>query len=234
MRQWTWKLDVKLSNNTSYDSLVISDTIENVQPVKASDIRVYDNAGNDVTTKGTITTEAAGSSATAFKWTAKQEFLTGSTHPWPSAKSLEQPRMTVKITSTAKGTDGARLLRYMDPATNQVILPNTASITVGGTCGTTGERKTVTEQSTARHVRFAVENSVSQPEKKVSDLNETSVDRNNLGLVDRNQKYTISFQHRRRYSVPWLVIKDQMHLGFTSNGTAVIKNAAGKDITNLF
>jgi hypothetical protein len=232
---WTWKLDVKLSNNTSYDSLVITDTIENVQPVKASDIRVYDNAGNDVTAKGTITTEAAGSSATTFKWTAKQEFLTDLNASFGTqAKPLEQPRMTVKITSTAKGTDGARLLQYMDLATNQVILPNTASITVGGTCGTTGERKTVTEQSNRSHVRFAVENSVSQPEKKVSDLNEISVDRNNLGLVDRNQKYTISFNTGDGTVFSKLVIKDQMPQGFTSNGTAVIKNAAGKDITNLF
>ena len=232
---WTWKLDVKLSNNTSYDSLVISDTIENVQPVKASDIRVYDNAGNDVTAKGAITTEAAGGSATAFKWTAKAEFLNELNAAFGTqAKPLEQPRMTVKIKATAKGTDAAKLMQYYDAATNQVIVPNAASITVGGTCGTTGERKTVTEQSNRSHVRFAVENSVSQPEKKVSDLNETSVDRNNLGLVDRNQKYTISFNTGDGTVFSKLVIKDQMPQGFTSNGTAVIKNAAGKDITNLF
>lgn len=95
---------MKLSNNTSYDSLVISDTIENVQPVKANDIEIYDNAGNDVTTKGTITTEAAGSSATAFKWTAKQEFLTELNSSFGTqAKPLEQPRMTVKIHLDCQG-----------------------------------------------------------------------------------------------------------------------------------
>ena len=234
---WYWKVDFKLSNNTNYDSIVLTDTMESVQTVKREDVKVYDATGKDVTAQGTlvIADVAGDASKQTYKWTANQTFLTALNAEYGvgKAKATEQPTMSMKIKATARDADAARLRQYLDTATNTIVLPNTATMTVGGQTGTNA-KNTVTEQSNKSHVRFKVENTVSNPEKKVTDLNERNVDRNHLGLVDRNQTYTISFDTGQGTTFSKLNITDIMPNGFKSNGTAVITNSAGKDITSLF
>ena len=140
-KDWYWKLDVTLSNNTDYKGLSITDTLEDVQVVKESDIHVYDHTGKDVTAQGKVTKTAAGAGQTAYTWTASAEYVSKLNAEFGTkANATEQPTMSMKIKATANGTDSAKLMQYYDAATNQVIVPNAASITVGGTCGTTGER----------------------------------------------------------------------------------------------
>ena len=226
---WYWKLEANLSTNTNYTSLTIADNIESVQTVNESDIHVYDINGKDVTSEGTISKSAnAGGTSTKYAWTAKQSYLNTLNSTYGTTNPLTRPKLTMKIKATTKNADPAKLLQYLEQTSHQTIIPNIATIEVADAKGR------ITENSNPSHVKFVVENTVSNPEKKVSDLNEKNVNKNNLGLIDRNQKYTISFDTGKGAYFSKLNITDQMPNGFKAAGTAKITNSAGKDITNLF
>ena len=226
---WYWKLEANLSTNTNYTSLTIADNIESVQTVNESDIHVYDASGKDVTSEGTISKSAnAGGTSTKYAWTSKQSYLNTLNSTYGTNNPLARPKLTMKIKATTRNADPAKLLQYLDQASHQTIIPNIATIEVADAKGR------ITENSNPSHVKFVVENTVSNPEKKVSDLNEKNVNKNNLGLIDRNQKYTISFDTGKGAYFSKLNITDQMPNGFKAAGTAKITNSAGKDITNLF
>ena len=227
---WNWRMKVKLSNNIDYTSLAITDVLEDVQQVDLKSVHVYDWNGQDVTAKGQLQEQPAVNGQRRIVWTANQDFLKQMNKEFGSDHQDLKPTMTMKFKATAAKTENSKLIKYLDTESNRVVIPNTASVEGRDKKGG------VVVNSNTSHIKFFLENNVSNPEKKVTDLNETNVDRNNLGVVDRHQKYDITFNTSRGSGFSKLNVVDKLPTGFTPDDVSKVKitNSAGKDLRNLF
>jgi len=118
---YTYVMNLHIPSQSISKSLEIEDFIENVQTVKAENVHVYNDRGEDITAQGTVNIEPYQFDKNKLTWTAKEDFVE-SLKADNTDKTL-QMRVTGVTVRDARGDD---LERYR--LGGVITVPNTSTV----------------------------------------------------------------------------------------------------------